>query len=207
MRQEQDTRKINTKQEAVIALEHDSPTNNYLGVIPGTSVTREDSIDEFVTAHAGLSSASASPVIPGGRQEDGPAGAGSAANDRRLGSGQVPMIRPGVSRDALTASSPAATAGTNDDEKQELTMAHLHELEATLGLDEAKVREFFLVFCGGAKSSAFRSTTVYCLGSKTFRNEAVTCKKACPAVVSQKDSRKAIEIIIQQDEPTGLVKT
>lgn len=144
MGQEQDNININSKQETVIALERDSPTNNSLRLIPGTSLTREDSIDEFVTAHAGVFSASASPVIPGGRRGDEPAGAGSAADGSRLGSGQVPMIRPGVSRDALTASSPAATAGTNDDEKQKLTMAHLHELETTLGLDEAKVRDFFI---------------------------------------------------------------
>ncbi|CAM9278824.1 unnamed protein product, partial [Laminaria digitata] len=36
---------------------------------------------------------------------------------------------------------PAATAATNEHEKQQLTMAHLHELETTLGLDEAKVKE------------------------------------------------------------------
>ena len=140
MRQELVARQINTKQEAVSALENDSPTNNLARVTTGASLTGGDSIDEFVTADGGVLSASASPAIPGAGRGDGPAGAGSAADERRLGSGPVPMIRPGVSRDAFTASPTAATAATNEDEKQQLTMAHLHELETTLGLDEAKVR-------------------------------------------------------------------
>lgn len=144
VRQEQDARQINTKQEAVTALESDSPTNiSMRGATPGTSLAQGNSIDEFGTAHSGVLSASASPVMPGGGRRGGGAAIGrSAADDRRLGSGPLPMIRPGVSRDdALTASSPAATAAVNEEEKQQLTMAHLHELEATLGLDEAKVRE------------------------------------------------------------------
>lgn len=162
VRQEQDARQINTKQEAVTALESDSPTNiSMRGVTPGTSLTQGNSIDEFGTAHAGALSASASPVIPGGGgRGGGPAIGGAAADDRRLGSGPLPMIRPGVSRDALTASSPVGTAAANEEEKQQLTMAHLHELETTLGLDEAKVRASLgcLVVLSKFRRFAFETT-------------------------------------------------
>lgn len=142
-RQEQEARQINTKQEAVIALEaRDSPTANSLGQVPETSLIPEDSSQHVVPAHSGALSTSISPMKldGGGGYRDGMTGAGAggaaaaAIDEKRLGSGQ--LHRPGNGRDALTTS----PAPTNEEEKQQLTMAYLKELETSLGLTKAKVR-------------------------------------------------------------------